>query len=376
MWKEGIMIRSPRTVRLILWIVGPLIAGTLVYRACAEFRLFDLAVSMVTKSPLIEYPTTLDLGAHELGETVTCPVVVANRGTADLLISEIQSSCSCSGLAREREGGYFRVENLQLSPGQEEHLLVRVAVENIRPGNPVRYAIDFRTNDPKQPQGRIEAIIRCVNGGITTTPESVVFGTVQVGTAVRQIIDIWDMAAPPRIVTRVTSTIPDRVSLRLLAPGKQASIIAQKSSFPVIARLEVTVKTNQPGDVNGLALIELAERPNRPDGVPIIGRVARIVELTPSVLALPRRSADGLVWNGTCICKSTNGTAFMLKPDLVPAGFTADISPSGEAVVHTITITLDPEQRKTIALNRDPFRFRARVGDTETSLHLPVRLTR
>jgi hypothetical protein len=54
-----------------------------------------------------------------------------------------------------------------------------------------------------QPVGRIEAVVKRVSGGIASDPPSVVFGTVAVGTVIRQRIGIWDAAVPPRMVERV-----------------------------------------------------------------------------------------------------------------------------------------------------------------------------
>lgn len=60
-----------------------------------------------TDGPAIEYTKDLNLGAREVGEEVTGIITVFNRGGKDLIMDEVHTSCSCSGLhftQGERQG--------------------------------------------------------------------------------------------------------------------------------------------------------------------------------------------------------------------------------------------------------------------------------
>src|SRR5207249_4477033 len=87
--------------------------------------------SILKLDPVADHPAKLDLGDHEMGDQVVTPFTIANRGGSDLLIDEIRTNCSCSGMEREQDGGFFRLESLRLKPGEEAHLVMRVSVGGV-----------------------------------------------------------------------------------------------------------------------------------------------------------------------------------------------------------------------------------------------------
>src|SRR5437773_1454104 len=105
--------------------------------------------------PIADFPTELELGAHEVGEEATKHFTISNRGGRDLVISHIQTSCACAGMEQERNGELFRLETLPIRPGESAPLLMRVTVPDGMVGTQLRNVVTFHTNDPIRPTDRI-----------------------------------------------------------------------------------------------------------------------------------------------------------------------------------------------------------------------------
>src|SRR5262249_23306808 len=148
---------------------------------------------------------------HELGDQVVSRFVIANTGGSDLVIDQIQSNCSCTGLEREENGQFVRLDSLRLQAGERIDLAVRVSVRGVPNGMRMINTIAFRTNAPTCPRGRIDAVVSKVHGGVSSRPVEVIFGTVPVGAEVRHVVDVRDTAQPPRVIERVVSTLPEQV---------------------------------------------------------------------------------------------------------------------------------------------------------------------
>ena len=77
-------MRMRRFYWLILGIMGGVLAsvaiGQQLRRACSSFTALE---------PVIEYPSRLDLGKHEIGEVVVAPFTIANRGRRELVVTQI-----------------------------------------------------------------------------------------------------------------------------------------------------------------------------------------------------------------------------------------------------------------------------------------------
>src|SRR6516225_7078582 len=99
--------------RTVCWLALALSAGFLAYILTTQA--FHRGISSVLKLDLlIDYPANMDLGEHERGELVVSPVTIANRGGGVLVIDQIETNCSCTGLEREEGGQYERIESLSL----------------------------------------------------------------------------------------------------------------------------------------------------------------------------------------------------------------------------------------------------------------------
>jgi hypothetical protein len=195
-------------LRRPVWlIVIPIIAGVsipLLHRATK------------TGPPVVELPGVIDLGKREIGDVVVVPFSIANRGGEKLVIDDIRTSCSCSGIEREIDGKFFRIECLNLGAGERAALVIRAAVRGVPAGNALHIVVHFRTNDPTTPAAQVEAVVGRVLAGVNSSPRSVSLGTVAVNDKVRRLVVIRDTATPPRTIQELISSMPDRVTARLL----------------------------------------------------------------------------------------------------------------------------------------------------------------
>lgn len=330
-------------------------------------------------SPVIEYPAKLDLGEREKGDIVVAPFTIANRGGGELLVDEITSNCGCTGIEREENGRYIRLESLRLKPGEAVPLVMRVSVGGPL-GATMNNVVEFRTNDPQQPTVHMDVLVTRVSGGVLTTPESVVFGTVPVGGKVRQFVDVWDPAVSPRAITRVTSTGLDRLTVRLLrdtdSPKRNEANPKANGAKPLgvlVGRLEVILKTDRPVKINDTVLIEVAGREDKPDKLPVVGQVAASFEMSPSLIVLPRYTSSGPVYKATCLCRSITGKPVTLTVDSLPSGVTAQVLSMVAVGESTVQISFDPRMGKEQKRGqRQVIRFRAEDGENKAEVDLPI----
>jgi hypothetical protein len=166
-------------MRVICWLALPVLLGSISYLVMTG-QLYEVWSSIFKLDRVIDYPPTIELGKHELGDQVVKHFTIANRGGGELVIDQIRTNCSCFGLEREQDGRYLRMESVRLPAGEQADLVVRVSVRGVPIGYALHNEVEFRTNDPTHPVGRIDVVASRVSGGVSTVPPSVVFGTVAV----------------------------------------------------------------------------------------------------------------------------------------------------------------------------------------------------
>lgn len=324
-------------------------------------------------SPVIDFPTKLELGEHEKGDMVVAPLTIANRGGGELLIDEITSNCSCTGMEREENGAYKRLQSLRLKSGEEAHLVIRVSVGGVPLGSTMNNVVEFRTNDPVTPIARIEVLVTRVTGGVVTSPERVVFGTVSIGSKVQQTIDILDTDPTPRTITRVTSTGSGQISVKLLPPSGLPKPTETKPNRTLVGSLEVSLEAKRLSSIDAAILIEVAGREGKPDSLPVVGKVAALFEMSPSLIVLPRTSRNGPVYSATCVCRGITGKPLTLTVDSLPKGISAEIQSDAAAEERMVKIAWDPKLGEAdVRGKRQTLRFRAKDADNEAVVELPI----
>jgi hypothetical protein len=315
----------------------------------------------------------IDMGEHEVGQVAVAHFIVANRGGRDLIVDQIRSSCVCAGLEIEEDGKFLSVESLRLKAGQETKLALRISVRG-QPGTAMRVTVGFHTNDPDCPEAALQAVVPRVTGGIDVSPTTVIFGTVAAGANAREVLEIRDAASTPRAITKVASTSPDVFTARLLPATDESGVKPQGTSGVLIGRVEVMLRPRISGPVDGAVLIYVNDDKRLPHSVPVTGRIAALVEVTPSELVLPRASASGPVYFGKCICRTFTGKPLTLSVDAAPRDISVKTSVApwvpGSSVIQ---IEWKPQSHNgQEALCHKVLRFRARVGDEETTFSITV----
>lgn len=354
--------------RLVLLMLIPLAVGGVSYYAATKYWFAPPA------PPVVEFPAHLDLGEHATGKLVVGHFTITNRGGSDLTIDQIRTNCSCSGIEQKEGGRFVRVDSLRLKPGERADLAIRVSVRGVPAGAAMHNLVAFRTNDPDQPTGRLEAVVRRVLGSLSVSPASVVFGTVPRGTEVRRVLEVRDTSVKPRTVTRATTTGTDRVAVRLFPVKAEPRQGEPTANGALIGRLEVVVDTASVGYVNGSIQVHLEGDDEERDPVPVTGRVVEPIEISPSVLILPRQTAKGPVYSANVMCRSNRGEAVALSVGSVPPGLTAEVGGEGDDATRVVRIAWDPQRGIKPGGQSEQVRFRAKAGGETAVLVLRVNL--
>jgi hypothetical protein len=358
-------------LRVIVWIGVPVFIGVSVYGARTGMVARQWA-TLTRAAPVADYPARIDLGEREIGEQATANFTIANRGGGVLMVDQIRANCSCSALERDADGRIATVESLRLEACDSTELRIRVAARG-RPDASMHNLVQFPTNDPTRPTGTIEIVVPKLKGGLTTYPAAVLFGTVLVGAPVLQLIDVYDTANVARKIEAVTSSDPDRLTVRALPPdgsrgGTQSTLLGT-----LIGHLEVGVQTGTPGVVDCAVQI-CTTGMVQPDPLRVAGRVSTGVEAFPSALALPLASGEGPIYSGSCLCRGAGGKPLTLFVAATPLGLSAEVLDAAtDATWRIVKITWDPKLGSGL-VGRPPqnVRLRAVVGDRETVLDVPV----
>lgn len=322
------------------------------------------------KHPLAEIPGQLDLGDREQGEITVIPFTIANRGESDLLIDQVTSDCSCSGLEIQESGALHRVESLMVRAGESIDVVARMAVRG-RPGEPAHSTIFFRTNEDGQPQRSVTLNVARVMG-VAVVPTSLVFGELQMDAESRQVVEIRDLSHRPLVLSRVENLAGEQVAARVLSNGLDGQQ-SESAAGRFIARCEVVTSARQAGSISGRIRLHLT----RPDGamtvdVPISGQVVPAVSIAPSRVILPRMSEKGHVYEAVCVCRNRVGKPLALSLVSAPPGLSVTIEPAASsAPVQLVRLQWTPPSgAPATATRQDTVRLKA-VG---AGLEIPVEI--
>ena len=241
---------------------------------------------------------------------------------------------------------------------------MRVSVRGVPVGAQAKNGVRFRTNDPDKPTGQIDAVITQVTGGVFALPASVVVGTIKVGEKVRHVFDVRDDAVTPRALERVHSS-QERVKVRILDKSEADEPTGTVHSGVSIARVEVVVDTTTPGNIDSALTLQLAGSERTPDQLRVLGRIVGPIDVSPSVLVLPRTSSEGLVYTANCLIRSTEGNRLPLL-ESCPSHLSVTLPETDEkpALVAIVAVTLDPKSPSLTTKERDkPIQLRCRIGE-------------
>jgi hypothetical protein len=358
----------------IIWIGAPVILALAVVGIRSQ-DCMELWRVLFTQQPVLEMTSQLNLGKREHGQIVVARFLVANRGNGKLVLDEIRTSCACTGLERELDGQDLRVETLELWPGERAELRLRIGVRG-RIGRAEHDSVYFRTNDPRHPEATFIAVIEEVTGGVWTSPANVNWGTVSLGAASSQQLEVYDSSSKPKTIKRVESTNPDAIAVRWVPAASSMRLALNANRATSLGRIELTANTKRPRSLSCRIKISLDDETRVPDLIDVTGRVAAIVEAVPAQLVLPRASSSGPLFFATCLCKSTLGKRLALTFDEGSPGIRASITPlANNPSSAMVRIDWNPAATSENNLGKPAFaRFRAKAGEQEINLEIPLRL--
>jgi hypothetical protein len=327
-------------------------------------------------NPIADYPAAINMGEAQLGEESVARLTMANLGGGELLVDGIESNCSCAGLEMERDGRFYRFESLRLKPSETVNLAIRTSVRGVRVDEELVSQVKFRTNDPERAEGRNQSVVRRVSGGVTIAPSSLKLGNIQQGEEVRHVVDIRDTALTPRTIERLTNSIPDRVTARLLPATDLPVDDVPIQDGRLIARMEICINTKEPGDIRDAVQIHLCGEARNPDELEVRGRVVLPIEVKPPLLVLPRNSPEGPVFSANCVVLSTQGKPLTLTVGSVPTGLSVRLLPGSEGGTRVIQVTLDSQLDGISNNQRFRVPLRAKAGENEKDLEIEILVQR
>ena len=323
--------------------------------------------------PVLDYPSTIDLGERERGEVAVGRFTISNYGRGKLHIAHFSTSCSCAGVEREVEGRWERVETAVVASGGQLELAVRVGVSGL-PGDGQLVEVIFSCNDATQPTAKINVIIPHVKGGVYAFPGTVLFGEIRAGSAARRVINLYENRHPGRRIATVRSMQPDRFEATLVPPDSQESPPAHERGGQWMARVEIIAHTSQPGPLNGAIEITLAEETRQPDWIPVFGKVVQDVECRPSSLILPRYVDGRIVYSEQILLRHRDGQRFDLAVENLPPGISAKVRPLSDGDFPWL-LEVECMGSLPVVPGEKTIRLRVRSGGGERLLNVPILLT-
>lgn len=320
--------------------------------------------------PKIVYPNRVVLESVENGHSASVEISIGNEGSADLAISDVQNSCSCSGLEHMNKDGAFEpLRGIRIGPGEAKEFRIRVAY-NGEPGQTATSLIRFKTNDPQQPIANIQVAVLRITGGIATDPASINFGLLRRGQKANLFVDLFDGGNLAREIGEVVSNSPGRVKATLI-PVVIDDIDPSKSGRRRIGRLAVTANTDEIGSLNSAVLIKLLNESRAPDVIPVSGRVADVVEVIPAAVFLPRKSISGDVYSATILVTSQDERGFRLETKACPQSMRVSIHEGNEIRhIHRVLVELTDKR----AASPIVVEFTARLHDDSSTFAVPIHI--
>lgn len=354
---------------LLLFLSAPLAAGALTIGLRSAWDRWLAA------RPVFVYPESVDLGPREKGEVVTARFAIENPGRGVLIVDGLATSCTCAGVEREVDGEFSRVNSVRIPAGGTAELVARIAV--VAPaGEHQSVQIFCRSNDPARPFARIGVVIPTVTGRLATSPRDVVLGTVPVGERVRRVVDLFAVGTRASRVERVRGVPPDRFDVRLLDPPEYESGKADGPARKLVARLEVTARSDRPRHLDGEIEIYLTDEKRPRDRIAVTGEVVSAVKWWPSLVVLPRRVGDQTVYSGEVLVQGREEAPLDIRVVSAPAGLRTDVRPvAGHEDRRIVFVEGRPAGRSSGVRADLRIRLGVRSGEQEEeSVDIPVRV--
>jgi hypothetical protein len=309
----------------------------------------------------------------ELGRVATKIFEISNQGDAELYIHSIRSNCSCTGIERIIDGEYVRLKDLRIEPNGVAKVAVRVSVRNVPAGSTMLNHIEFDCNDPNSPMESIDVLVTCVLGGISFTPNSVVFSPVIQGQTVVRRIEIRDYSKAPRKVERVTSLSPNALDAHFLPPPEKEQAFDEDRGGFLLGFVEIKVNTARIGSLNGLVQITCGDSNEINETIRVEGNIVPTMEFFPTKLMLPRESSNGEMLEASCIFVSHVSSNTTITPIELPDFVSCEIVGREASSPEKILVKIDRKWWMSLKDNEQLIlKFLAKNPEGVSTVELPI----
>ena len=297
-------------------------------------------------TPKISYPAEILYETREIGDVITRKFFIQNQGFSELVINDIRSNCSCTGLETREGSEFFRASEIRIKGGQKSEVQLRVSVRGAPPESRLINKIYFKTNDPVHSEGQINIIVNRVTAGVYSVPETLVINSVVSDKKIIKTIEIMDDAIKPRSIEGISISDNKKLTVSLFKNSGEI-ITAPNKGASTIGQIVVTNDASSPGPINATIKISISGRENKENYVRVIGNIDSYFEISPKALILPRQSPTGPVYRTRCICRNNENSPIEAAVKKLPKGITAHFPNSHKGKIIPIEFIMDPKSYKT-----------------------------
>ncbi len=365
-----------RRNRFIIAMVAIALVGIFLHLFGNQIHTFYSSTEdmIAADTPVLECPAMVKVGPVEYGTVIEAHFSVANRGGSELVLNEFRSSCTCESIEVKRGDSFVRAGEVRLKPNESANMRLVMSV-NERAHESMSTPIYFRTNVPDRPEAHLVVDVPVILAGLSAVPRSVTFGEVPLGSDSRHLVQLFDSRSVRRRVSEVRSADPARVRVKLL-PHEDGVIRPDEAGRGVlVGTVEVTIDTKSPGQVSCDVMAYFAEGVTAPEMIPVAGRVVAPVEVYPPILHLPRSTANGFVYSGSCLCRNTLQSGDMaLKVIQAPKGVSVKVAEAAPGGLWKIQVELT-EEYGTPEVPRDlTVKLLAILGERQYEVDITLRI--
>lgn len=324
--------------------------------------------------PRIATERTVNLRTQGRG-TVACVLLpIQNTGGRDLELRKIRSSCGCITIT-DQDDRVFDPQSPFVIPARAQRALKsRLTVRETGGAGQFRETVTFETNDPGEPQVKIE-IIGTVQGFLVSSPAEIVFGRLKNGSTAKFALELCDSGiANPRPIARVESSAPDCLSATLVPAGANALRTAS-GSVRQVARVEVILTCpKKPRTINEQVRV-YCEGDSQPVlSVPVRSDVIGTFQVLPSTIVLPQIVGGEASLRARLLCRHVDGESLTLTPIEVPADLGVQVHDSDQSGNRFVSIEWRPRDLPPGSTTiRHTVRLQAITRETMEVLEIPVK---
>lgn len=306
---------------------------------------------MSQAGPRISYPITIDLGNREIGDEAEAHFNIENHGTEYLLIRDIQTSCSCTGLEHLENDEFVGTKSVTILPKSSRAFRARLSMRTFLINRTASTTIQFRTNDTQQPNCTINLVAQQVWGGTLHTPDVINIGEIVLGEPILRRVHFWDQAIPNRDIVNLISDSEFIDAVRL--PPEQNEFLLPPAPYAkLVGNADIIIRRAKVGIIDATIEIVSSDPKCKSDRIRVFANVVGPIEAFPQQISLPRMTSTGKSFETKIVLRRRDRRPFLIGERTHNPGIELESGGDSEEVDKAITIRIDPDltkfQRKEI----------------------------